>query len=189
MVKKEHDRDPYSIDIQRVLLAFFLGFCQAIIAIVVELLVVVYLTSLIQLIDVVVKFVSLAAIAKFDDMYANALQMKKLDDFTGTKLPTEFKRRMLFLTSEEREHHNQQIKESMAEDDSGKPRDYSKASLCKEEYHFPNPREGYWVLHLLRVIHKCIRMFYVSVNYYFTPFIALAVTFGMGHSMSSCGVK
>lgn len=156
-------------------------------AIVVEMLIIVYLTSLVALIDVVVKFVALASIVKFDDMYANALQHEKMKGNSGKVLPTEFKRHMLFVTNEERELHNQKIKEAAAEKGGGKPRDYGKASLCRLDYHIPNPREGSWVLLLLRIIYKTIRIFYVSVNYYFTPFISLAVTFGLGHSMGSCG--
>ena len=87
-------------------MAFFLGFCQASIAIVVELLVIVYLTSLTNLIDVVVKFASLAALVKFDDMYAGALQHNKMCRVTGMKIPLEFKRHMLFSTNEERDRHN-----------------------------------------------------------------------------------
>jgi len=43
--KCDSEDDEDSIDIQRVCLAFFLGFCQALIAMIVEILVILYLTS------------------------------------------------------------------------------------------------------------------------------------------------
>mmetsp|Transcript_17384 Transcript_17384/g.26777 ORF Transcript_17384/g.26777 Transcript_17384/m.26777 type:complete len:145 (+) Transcript_17384:601-1035(+) len=58
---------------RRVFFAFLMGFAQTVIAIVVEFCVIIYLSSLTNLIDIIMKFVSMAAIARFDDMYASAL--------------------------------------------------------------------------------------------------------------------
>lgn len=53
--------------------AFLLGFNQCTIAIIAEVLVIVYLSSLSSLLLIIMKYVSLAAVVKFDDMYAAAL--------------------------------------------------------------------------------------------------------------------
>jgi len=58
---------------RRAFCAFFLGLNQSTIAIVAEVLVVVYLSSLTSLLLIIMKYVSLAAVVKFDDMYAAAL--------------------------------------------------------------------------------------------------------------------
>ena len=67
---------------------------------VVEFLVIVYLTSQVLLTDVIMKFVALAAIVKFDDMYAAGLYDEKIKGANGKKLPTEYKRNMGFYTEE-----------------------------------------------------------------------------------------
>ena len=61
-----------------------------------EVLVIVYLSSLDKLIDIIMKFVSLSAVVRFDDMYAAAMQEHVITKAAGTKLKVSFKRYMLF---------------------------------------------------------------------------------------------
>ena len=104
--KTDAIEDPNSIHLQRVYLAFFLGFCQATIAMVVEILVIFYLASQVLLTDVIMKFVALAAIVRFDDMYAAGLYDEKIREAINKLLPTEYKRHMGFHNEEERDQHN-----------------------------------------------------------------------------------
>ena len=60
----------------------------------IEVCVIVYLSSLQSLLDIIMKFVSMAAIVKFDNMYAAALFEEKMLAAKGKILPTEYKRRM-----------------------------------------------------------------------------------------------
>lgn len=59
---------------------------QVIVGLIVEINVLIYLTSLKNLIAVILRFVTLAAICKFDDMYAAALFENKMKDAAGKKL-------------------------------------------------------------------------------------------------------
>lgn len=103
VVKKNEDEAEIKINTTRVCLAFFLGFCQAAIAIVVEVLVITYLTSQRLLTDVIMKYVSLAAIVKFDNFYFDGLYEEKMKKAAGKILPIEYQRHMGKMTHEERE--------------------------------------------------------------------------------------
>lgn len=74
---------------------FFLGLMQALVAFLVEIVVILYLASLGTLMDIVIKFVALSAIARFDDIYAASLKDNKIKAASGKKLSIEFKRHML----------------------------------------------------------------------------------------------
>jgi len=78
---------------------FFLGFAQAFVGLNVELVVILYLASLDSLMDIVIKFIALSAIARFDDMYASSLRDNKIRAAAGKNLIIEFKRHMLFNQS------------------------------------------------------------------------------------------
>ena len=58
-----------------------------------EVNVLVYLTSLKSLLDVIMKFVTLASICKFDDMYAASLFENKMKAAAGKKLKKYYYRR------------------------------------------------------------------------------------------------
>jgi len=58
-----------------------------------EILVIVYLSSLTSLLKVIMKYVSLAAVVKFDDMYAAVLHNHAIQTAVGTKLFVSNKRR------------------------------------------------------------------------------------------------
>jgi hypothetical protein len=152
-----------------VYLAFFLGFCQALIAMVVEVLVILFLASQVLLTDVIMKFVALAAIVKFDDMYAGALYDEKMKKATKKLLPMEYKRFMSFKTQRERDEHNTVLEQS--------------EKKRKLDFHGSDPKINYLSVKFLRFVHKTIRIFYVSWNYYFTPFLSLFVTFSLLDTM------
>ena len=138
---------------------FFVGFAQAIIALIVEFMVIFYLSSLTNLMDIIMKFVTMAAIVKFDDMYAASLYENKIRKAAGKKLKVEYKRYMQFESKPE-----------------GTPDD-----------DFPwqeNPRAGSFILQLLRGIYKSLRILYVSFDYYFFSFTAIAVTFTKNYQVS-----
>lgn len=65
---------------------------------IVEVLVIVFLASQVLLTDVIMKFVALAAIVKFDDMYAGGLYDEKMKKGNKKLLPMEYKRFMSFNT-------------------------------------------------------------------------------------------
>lgn len=66
------------------------------VALIVETLVIWYLSSLQDLIIIITKYVSLAKIMKFDDMYAYNMDEFVIKNFTGKKLKTVFRRWYLF---------------------------------------------------------------------------------------------
>lgn len=87
--------------------AILMGFFQIVIAIVVEILVIIFLSSLGNLIEIIMKFVSLAAVTKFDDMYAKAIFENKIQKTGGKIIPITFERRRFRnMGKEDQEIHN-----------------------------------------------------------------------------------
>ena len=84
----------------KVLMAILLGFLQTILAAATEVCIIFYLASLSNLLDIIMKFVSMAAISKFDTIYASALAEEKMMEIKGKVLPIEYKRYMGVLYSE-----------------------------------------------------------------------------------------
>lgn len=77
-----------------------LGFFQVTVAIIVETLVIYYLSTLTELMKIIVKFVSLAKIVQFDNMYARSLYEHTIQGVSKKKLKVQFYRRYLFLNVE-----------------------------------------------------------------------------------------
>ena len=67
------------------------------IGIIVEFFVLVYLTSLQKLMDVIIRFVAMAAICKFDDMYAAALFETKMKACAGKRMQKKYNRHMNYI--------------------------------------------------------------------------------------------
>lgn len=80
----------------RAFIAFILGFFQTVIAFIVELNVITYLLSENNLMALIMKFASLSAIVRFDDMYAAALFENKMKKAVGKRLKYTFRRYMSF---------------------------------------------------------------------------------------------
>jgi hypothetical protein len=66
------------INLSRILPPLFLSLSQVFVGLIVEINILVYLTSLGDLLSVIMQFVTLASIAKFDDMYAANLFDNKM---------------------------------------------------------------------------------------------------------------
>lgn len=80
----------------RVLFAFSIGLAQILIAIIMEFIVIIYLASLKDLMDIIRQFASASAIVRFDDMYAAAIFENKMNKVVGKKLKFKYKRYMGF---------------------------------------------------------------------------------------------
>jgi len=93
--------------VRRIIFGFLLGFMQAMIGIVVEVAIIVYLASLNGFLDIIMKFFSMAAITKFDDMYAASLPEEKFSAVAGKYLPIEYKRYMGRLYYREHERNEE----------------------------------------------------------------------------------
>lgn len=64
------------------------------IAIMVEVQCIVYLSSLDKVMDIITKFTSMSAMVKFDEMYASVLYENKVKELAGLKLKHVYKRYM-----------------------------------------------------------------------------------------------
>ena len=75
LIKKEKNKD---VNFTGMLFPFFLGFAQASVAFTIEVLVIIYLTSLTNLLAIIMKFMTMAGFIKFGEMYSKALFENKL---------------------------------------------------------------------------------------------------------------
>ena len=162
---KNMEREVGNIHTMNVFFAFFMGFAQTVIAVVVEIFVIIYLSSLTSIIDIIRKFVTLAVIVRFDNMYSAALFESKMKKVVGQKLKFSYKRHM-----------------GQSSDGTGQDRealDWEKRALIETEdvATLQNPRKGRYCLQAMRFVQKFWRMYYVSLNYYFMPYLAVVVTF------------
>ena len=85
---------------RRTFLAFMLGFFQVTVSITVESMVIYYLSSLDELMMIIIKFVSLAKIVQFDDMYAKSLYEHTIKQVSKKELMITFHRRDMFPEKE-----------------------------------------------------------------------------------------
>ena len=129
-----------------------LGFFQCMTAVAVECCVIFYLQSLENLMDIIMKFISMAAIARFDDFYAGALFEEKMNKAVGKTLPIKYHRcmennraEMIKIAAVEDKKHTCTILEGNKIEDSFNDADASSEEgancMCS-----PNPREGQCVL-------------------------------------------
>lgn len=86
---------------RRVFSAFLLGFCQASIGIIAEVLVILFLSTQTSLLDIIRKFVSMSVIVKFDDMYAASMSEHVIKKAKGKKLKVTYKRHMSEMKNEQ----------------------------------------------------------------------------------------
>jgi hypothetical protein len=77
---------------------FSLTMGQVLVALAVELNLLVFLTSQQDLLDVIIKFIAMVAITKFDDMYAATLQ-SKMKACAGKRLQKKYSRHMSYTYS------------------------------------------------------------------------------------------
>lgn len=89
----KNSKGGYDINYSRICPPLFLALSQTFVGLIVEINVLIYLTSLKSLLDVIMKFVTLASICKFDDMYAASLFENKMKAAAGKKLKKYYYRR------------------------------------------------------------------------------------------------
>ena len=142
--------------VSKILAPFFMGFIQALIAFVIEMLVIIHLSGQTQFLSIIISFASLAAIVTFDDRYANALYEHKINDAKGKIIKKSFFRSMIWRQEEV-------VKEG----------DVVVSTVLEN----PRAGNGKKCLKVLRFIQKMMRMYYVSINYYFLPYIILFMSF------------
>ena len=138
-----------------------MGFTQAAVAIAMEVIVIVYLASLDNVMGIIVKFVSMSGMVRFDDMYAASIHEHKIKKAEKQRLKFTYKRKM------------GQSMEQDPEDDGllSDPSEISKKETLE------HPRSKRLDIRMMRVVQKLIRMFYVCLGYYFMPFFAVFITF------------
>ena len=115
------------------------------------------------------KFVSMAAIVKFDDMYAASLYEEKMMEAAGKNLPIEYKN---YMGSEYELAKKEHVDHKHVDGDEGHKCDHELRDLDT----ISNPRKGHFSLMFLRVIYKIVRMYFVCFNYYFAAFLAIICT-------------
>ena len=109
----------------------------------------IFLSSLNNPIDVIIKFIALGSIAKVDDFYAAALP--SISSFKQPVAPgkaVKFKAKHCYRDCR---------------------RDSPKKDDCK--------RKGHSHYGFARIVYKIIRIFYASFIYYFMPYISVALPF------------
>ena len=163
-------RDGKSLNVCKLIPPFALGFTQAVIGITIEYMIMIFLSSLTNLMSIIMKFAAMAAVINFDNIYAASLFENKMKACAGKKLKTEFKRYMMHEPPE-LDHQ----KDNILNYASTNTRSAAVVVLR-------DPRRNSFCLQLLRFIHKSIRIFYVCFNYYFMPFVSLMITFGYAYT-------
>jgi hypothetical protein len=89
--------DQTSINTLACVPGFFLGFVQTSMAIITEYMVIIYLSSLSDLMAIIMKFAAMTFIVSVDNMYANALFENKMKEAAGKHLRIHFKSHMNHL--------------------------------------------------------------------------------------------
>jgi hypothetical protein len=169
------------VSTRRAFVAFILGFFQSLIAFIVELNVIVYLMSVDNLMDIIMKFVSLSAIVRFDDMYAAALFENKMQKAVGKRLKYTYRRYMAFEQDQIPEDSEAlRFSTTINADDAElqAPLVMQKTQSLPIQVDYKKHSCG---LKLMRVVQKTFRAFYVSWYYYFMPFFAIVMTFISGY--------
>ena len=91
-VNHPHNFKHANLRVSTLIAPFMLGFFQCTIGMFVEILVMIYLLSLNNILDIISKYVALACVTNFDNMYANALYEEQLLATIGKRIPKEFSR-------------------------------------------------------------------------------------------------
>ena len=181
----KNSKGEYDIHNSRLIPPLFIALSQTFVGLVVEINVLIYLTSLKSLLDVIMKFVTLASICKFDDMYAASLIENKMKAAGGKKLKKYFYRRHTKIESElllnkGDDDFRQAINYEQSAEiyQTGSTIDFQKPiALVDGEKIYGNPRRNSFLLKCFRFLFKCVRLCYVSVIYYFMPFVFIFITF------------
>lgn len=84
----------------RIFYAFLLGLIQYVVAIILEIMSIIFLNSQTSYLFILICYASLAAVANFDNMYASALDEHPIRQAAGKKLAVTFNRYMCFQQGE-----------------------------------------------------------------------------------------
>ena len=120
------------------------------------------------------EFTSLSIIISFDDLYASSLVENKMHQAVGRKLRTKYRRSM---DKEVYGNHQNEVSSDI-DKELGSDRSSNFGAL-----QLKNPRRNSFGLKLMRFIQKSIRIFNVSWNYYFCPFVTLFLTFKVNYDL------
>lgn len=172
-----------------VLPPFSLALGQTLVALIVEINVLIFLTSMQSLLAVIMSFAALNAICKFDDMYAQALYETKMVECGGAKLEKRYCRSMRFMMEKwliENEQKKKGVDDIrfLDEKSDGSIPEYTGNEKVEEPFgyidgkpFYRNPRDGSIPLQVMRAIIKTLRVIYVAIIYYFMPFFFTFITF------------
>lgn len=162
------DEISYKGTVGRAFCAFMLGFIQASIALIAECIVIYYLSSLTDLLKIIMKYVSLAAVTKFDNMYAAALHNHAIMGTVGCKLHVSNKRADRFAKA--------RVASGNADYHEADSEQATSRVLNSQEQKVEEVKNSCFVK-LLRFVEKVYRTFFISVCYYFMPLTALGLSF------------
>lgn len=139
---------------RRVVMAFALGFFQATVGVIVEILIIYYLSTLTSYLKIICQYVAFVALIKFDNFYSKSIHDHGVKTMQKKNLRIYHRRFMLFKNEDEIDE-------------------------LKGDYHrmYINPRKDRCCLKVLRCIHKVYKIVYTSWGYYFMPLTALLLNF------------
>lgn len=134
--------------------AFFVALMQTLGGLAAEIACILFLCSIDKAIDVIIKFVALASIAKVDDFYAAALPAD------GNKIKKKSSPLIIRVNKRDWETYDEQTEEQLAA--AGKDQDMMASG---------------WQRKVGRVIFKTFRIFYASFVFYFLPYASLFIPY------------
>ena len=161
--EETHEEISYNGAVSRAFFAFLLGFFQAAIGLIAEILVIYFLSSLHRLLDIIMKYVSLAAVVKFDNMYAAALADDAIMGAVGCKLLVSNKRRNRVTKDDDFNNADSEVANSAVSSEVLKGKIDAVKNSC--------------FIKLLRFVNKVFRVYFASFVYYFLPLLSLIVSF------------
>lgn len=173
---KEPEIISYAGSRRRAFCAFLLGFNQCTIAIVAEVLVIIFLSSLTSLLLIIMKYVSLAAVVKFDDMYAAALHENAIQAAVGCKLFITNKR---YVRLQKKAQHKNDDHYRTPED-----LDTESSKLLSLQEQKVEQIQNTLPIKIMRFVYKLYRLYFISLAFYFMPLGALLLSFAVNRPKS-----
>lgn len=161
---------------RRAFCAFLLGMSQASIGIVAELQIIFFLSTRKKFLDIIVQFVSLAAVTKFDDFYATALHDIAIKAAVGTRLLQSQNRFERYKKSNKDDSSEpnlsgKKVTEKLLDSDEGVEgeSDPNSVVLAKLKESLP--------IHIMRFVHKIFRIYFVTFGFYYVSLAPLLISF------------
>ena len=82
-------------NLKRVFVPFFMGFLQSLVAIVIEMMIILHLSTKNDFLGIIISYATLASVITFDDKVASAMFAHKVQDANGKKVKKTFFRGMI----------------------------------------------------------------------------------------------